>query len=97
METLAPLIENMLKAFNIKIPTQINQPTGEMIIYNTSIHKIMLDTDLAELFGIDRELQRINYVKRLNSTTTYFIHCDLVEKKKTEVTQWKSFNRLGQI
>ena len=79
METLVPLIENMFKAFNIKIPTQINQPTGEMIIYNTTIHKIMLDTDLAELFGINRELQRINYVKRLNSATTYFIHCDLVD------------------
>ena len=56
-ETLAPIIENMFKAFNIKIPAQINQPTGKMIIYNTTIHKIMLDTDLAELFDIDRELQ----------------------------------------
>ena len=38
-ETLAPIIENMFKRFNIKIPTQINQPTGKMIIYNTTIHK----------------------------------------------------------
>ena len=52
-ETLAPIIENMFKAFNIKISTQINQPTGKIIIYNTTIHKIMLDTDLAELIGID--------------------------------------------
>ena len=37
IETLAPLIENMFKAFNLKIATQINQPTGEMIIYNTTI------------------------------------------------------------
>ena len=29
----------------------------------------MLDTDLAELFGIDRELQKINYIKQLNSPT----------------------------
>ena len=36
-----PIIENMFKdAFNIKIPTQINQPTGAMIIYNKSGHKI---------------------------------------------------------
>ena len=52
LKTLAPIIENMFKAsFNTKIPTQINQPTGAMIIYNTSGHKIRLDTDLAELFG----------------------------------------------
>ena len=81
-ETLAPIIENMFKAFNIKIPTQINQPTGKMIIYNTTIHRIMLDTDLAELFGIDRELQRINYVKQLHSPATYFVHCDLIDKRQ---------------
>ena len=45
----------------------------------------MLDTDLAELFGIDRELQRISCVKRLNSPTTYFIHCDLVDKRQNLV------------
>ena len=72
----------MFKAFNIKLPTQINQPTGQMIIFHTTIHKIMLDTDLAELFGIDRELKRINYVKQLNSSTTYFVHCDLIEKRQ---------------
>ena len=33
----------------------------------------MLDTDLAELFGVDRELRIKNYVKRLNSPSTYFI------------------------
>ena len=83
LETLATIIENMFKdAFNIKIPTQINQPTGAMIIYNISGHKIMLDTDLADLFGVDRELRIINYVKRLNASTTYFIHCDLVDKEQ---------------
>ena len=82
LETLAPIIENMFKAFDKKIPTQINQPTGAMVINNTSGHKIMLDTDLAKLFGIDQELRIINYVKRLNSSTTYFIHCDLLDKKQ---------------
>ena len=42
----------------------------------------MLHTDLAELFGVDRELRIINYVKRLNSPTAYFIHCDLVDKEQ---------------
>ena len=42
----------------------------------------MLDTDLAELLGIDRELQKINYVKQLNSPSTYFVHCDLIDKRQ---------------
>ena len=53
-----------------------------MIIYNTSGYRIMLDTDLAELFGVDRELRIMNYAKRLNSPSTYFIHCDLVDKEQ---------------
>ena len=82
-QTLAAIIEPLFqKAFGVKIPIQVNQPTGEMIIYNTTIHRIMLDTDLAELLGIDRELRRINYVAKLNSPSTYFVHCDLIDKKQ---------------
>ena len=69
-------------AFNIKISTETNQPTGAMIIYNKSGYKITLDTDLAELIGVDRELRIVNYVEKLNSPTTYFIHCDLVDKEQ---------------
>ena len=47
----------------------------------------MLDTDLAELFGVDRELRIINYVKRLNSPTTYFIHCNLVDQEQNLLNQ----------
>ena len=81
-ETLAAIIEPMFQPLGVKIPIKINQPTGEMIIYHTTVHKIMLDTDLAELLGIDRELRRINYVTKLNSPTTYFVHCDLMNKKQ---------------
>ena len=72
----------MFKPFGVKIPVHVNQPTGEMIIYHTSAHRIVLDVDLAELLGIDRELRRINYVTKLNSPTTYFVHCDLMAKKQ---------------
>ena len=73
LETLSSKMENMFKEeFKIKIPTHINQPNGSMIIYNTSEHRIMLDTDLAELFGVDRELRIINYVKRQKFTNHLF-------------------------
>ena len=72
----------MFKPFGVKIPIQINQPTGEMILYNTTVHKIMLDADLAELLGNDQELRRINYVTKLRSPSTYFVHCDLIDKRQ---------------
>ena len=53
-----------------------------MILYNPTVHRIMLDVDLAELLGIDRELRRINYVTKLRSPNTYFVHCDLIDKRQ---------------
>ena len=44
--------------------------------------KIKFDKNLSELLGIDQDLQWIRYVKRMKSPTTYFIHCDLVDKEQ---------------
>ena len=44
--------------------------------------KIKFDKNLSELLGIDQDLQWIRYVKRMMSPTTYFIHCDLVDKEQ---------------
>ena len=82
-ETLASIITDMFKPFGVKIPILINQPTGEMILYNTTAHRITLDEDLAELLGIvDRVLRRINYVTKLRSHSAYFVHCDLIDKRQ---------------
>ena len=83
LETLSFTIENVFKdKFGITIPTQINQPTGAMVIYNTTGKKILLDEDLADFLGYDTELIPISSIKRLNSPKTYFIHCDLVDKRQ---------------
>ena len=82
-QTLASIITDMFEAFKVEIPIHINQPTGEMILYNTTAHRITIDEDLAELLGIvDREVRRINYVTKLRSPTTYFVHCDLIDKRQ---------------
>ena len=83
LETLSYTLENVYKeVFGITIPTQINQPTGAMVIYNKTGNKILLDEDLADFLGYDRELKHISFIKRLNSPTTYFIHCDLIDKRQ---------------
>ena len=84
LETLSYTIENVYKkAFGITIPTQINQPTAAMIIYNETGSKILFDEDLAHFLGYDRELNNpVSFITRLNSPTTYFVHCDLIDKKQ---------------
>ena len=83
LETVSYTLENVYKeAFGITIPTQINQPTGAMVIYNKTGNKILLDEDLADFLGYDKELNHISFIKRINSPTTYFIHCDLIDKRQ---------------
>ena len=83
LETLSFIIKNVFKEkFGITIPTQINQPRAAMVIYNTTGNKILLDEDLADFLGYDKELDPISFITRLNSPTTYFIHCDLIDKKQ---------------
>ena len=53
-----------------------------MVISNPSNKNIKFDSDLAALLGIRRKLHLKTFVKRLNSPTTYFIHCDLVDKEQ---------------
>ena len=83
LETLSYILENTYKeVFGITIPTQINQPTGALVIYNKTGKKILLNEDLADFLDYDEELNHTSYIKRLNSPTTYFIHCDLINRRQ---------------
>ena len=83
LETLSYILENTYKeVFGITIPTQINQPTGPMVIYNKTGKEILLDEDLADFLGYDKELNHVSFIKWLNSPTTYFVHCDLIDKRQ---------------
>ena len=82
LETLAFIFENVFKErYGITLPTQIHQPTGTMLVSNRTGKKVLLDKDLADLLGYE-EIALLNYIKRLNSPTTYFVHCDLIDKKQ---------------
>ena len=52
-----------------------------MAIGNPDNKKIVLGDDLAELLGIGK-LNFRTFIKRLISPSTYFIHCDLVDKEQ---------------
>ena len=83
IEEMAKTIENSFKKYGDVLRTQINTPVCQMVIQKVdSFEKIKFDKNLSELLGIDQDLQWIRYVKRMKSPTTYFIHCDLVDKEQ---------------
>ena len=80
---MAKTIENSFKKYGDVLRTQINTPVGQMVIQKVDpFEKIKFDKNLSELLGIDQDLQFIRYVKQMKSPTTYFIHCDLVDKQQ---------------
>ena len=82
LETLAFIFENVFKErYGITIHTQIHQPTGAMLVSNRTGKKVLLDEDLADLLGC-KEIALLNYIKQLKAPTTYFVHCDLIDKKQ---------------
>ena len=56
-----------------------NTPVSAMTIFNQN--NVTFSNNLLELLGIKRTLF-IAFVKRLTSPSTYFIHCDLIDKRQ---------------
>ena len=83
IEEMAKTLQNSFKKYGEVLITQINTPVGQMVIQKVDQNeKIKFDKNLSEFLGIDQDLQWIRYVKRIKSPTTYFIHCDLVDKEQ---------------
>jgi len=85
LERMAKEIDGLFVKYGYKqLKTAINQPVGNLVIRNFGQKPIELDRDLADLLGIGRKLMplTITFVKRLTAPTTYFIHCDLLDKER---------------
>jgi len=84
LESLAKKIES-----STSLKTETNSPHGQLQIKNTDVEHVYIDRDLASLFGSDRnlfgnsrDLAALSVVKRLLYPSTYFIHCDLIDKEQ---------------
>ena len=55
-------------------------PVGSMVINNPN--NLKFSANLVELPGVNPALTPITIIKQLNSPTTYFIHCDLIDKRQ---------------
>ena len=85
--TLKRLANELQEAFtneDVEIVTDTYTPLGQMIISKLSFSKeVKLDHDLTELFGLSSpKLLYTTFIKRLTSPTSYYIHCDLVDKEQ---------------
>ena len=80
--SMAQEIANIFESYRQKLNTKTNTPFGQLEITNPSTKPIKLDRDLAELFGVKRELARTTHVGYLRYPTTYFIHCDLIDAQQ---------------
>ena len=82
LKTIAKEIENVFSGLGLHLQTEMNQPVVQKIIDNPDNIKIVLGGDLSALLGIESKLLFKTFVKRLRSPSTYFIHCDLVDKEQ---------------
>ena len=62
------------------ITARAHKAIGLMIIHN--LKNIRFSANLAELFGINPALKPITIIKQLNSPITYFVHCNLIDKRQ---------------
>ena len=87
-------IKNLFTNLNFHydgLVVKTNDPLGQLVIENTGKSQINLGDNLTKLFETSQILPLITNVKHVLTTTSYFIHCDLIDKTNN------LFNAKGQI
>ena len=81
LEGLSKLINGMFpSSFVTHLKTKINTPEALLQIKVESSQKFSFGQELNSLLGIDGVLKEITNVKRLSYPSSYFIHCDLIDR-----------------
>ena len=83
LETLAKTMEEAFKIYIFELSADTYSPLGQLVITNHQLKQLRIDRDIANLLGIGRELKMpIAFVKHVTWPTSYFIHCNLINKNK---------------
>ena len=85
IKQLAKAIQGAFPPDTVVLTTELNTIRGGMTISNPHREEITVSSNLAKLMGIDPDINGGGMidVKRLTSPSTYFVHCDLIDKKQT--------------
>ena len=62
------------------ITARVKKPIGLMVIHNPQ--NIRFSANLVELFGVNPTFNPVTIIEKLNSPITYFVHCDLIDKRQ---------------
>ena len=65
---------------NIKLTAKTNTPLGSLLIHNPD--NLRFSVNLVELLGANPSLAPITFIKQINSPATYFVYCDLIDKRQ---------------
>ena len=83
LDALASEIRNSLNKHRVPLQTDVNTIVGQLVITNPQFKKIVIDSNLGNLLNLNSfTLGFKTFLKRLNSATTYYIHCDLLDKEQ---------------
>ena len=96
--TIESIAKELTKSFKIHKSDPIsienyNPNSGLKITLSFEINKnneIKVSHALAQLIGTSTTLGQDEYIKKLNSPSTYFIHCDLIDKSQNFLNNKKS-------
>ena len=83
LDALASEIKHSLSKHKVPLLTDINTIVGQLVITNPEFKKIVIDSNLGNLLNLNSfTLGFKTFIKKLNSETTYYIHCDLLDKEQ---------------
>ena len=83
LDALASEIRNSLNKHRVPLQTDVNTIAGQLVITNPQFKKIVIDSILGNLLNLNSfTLEFKTFIKKLNSETTYYIHCDLLDKEQ---------------
>ena len=84
IKQLAKAIQGAFPPDTVVLKTELNTIRGGMTIFNPHREEITVSSNLAKLMGIGPDINGGGTidVKRLTAPSTYFVHCDLIDKKQ---------------
>ena len=83
LDALASEIRNSLSKHKVPLQTDLNNIVGQLVITNPQFKRIVIDSNLGNLLNLNSfTLEFKTFIKKLNSETTYYIHCDLLDKEQ---------------
>ena len=83
LDALASEIKHSLSKHKVPLLTDIYTIVGQLVITNPQFKKIVFDSNLGHLLNLNTFTWPLKmFIKKLNSETTYYIHCDLLDKEQ---------------